>query len=111
MDALLGLALDPRPHPTLAPSALLALLDPDSILPRLCFPVDASAEAGSSSGQKQQAGAEEPLLPEYDGTDPGGYLVLAGLRPLMAHTLMAVSEPEGALAPQEGDVGVLECDE
>ena len=77
VDAALALALDPRPRAPLAPSALLALLDPCALLPRLAFPPPPEAE-----------GAEPP---EYDGTDPGGYLVQAGLRPYLASTL--VSEP------------------
>ena len=36
--AALALALDPRPRAPLAPSALLALLDPCALLPRLAFP-------------------------------------------------------------------------
>ena len=79
VDAALSLSLDPRPLPLLAPAATVALLEASSpLLPRLCFP---PAEAASESG-----GGEAP---EYDGSDPAGYLVTAGgLRPVLATTLM-----------------------
>lgn len=81
-DATLSTLLHTSPHPQ-QQAAYLALLDP-SMAPRLLLlgpPSPSGGEAGAG-----EAGAGEGL-PDYDGTDPAGYLVLAGVRPALAKAL------------------------
>lgn len=81
-DATLSTLLHTSPHPQ-QQAAYLALLDP-SMAPRLLLlgpPSPSGGEAGAA-----EAGAGEGL-PDYDGTDPAGYLVLAGVRPALAKAL------------------------
>ena len=81
-DATLSTLLHTSPHPQ-QQASYLALLDP-SMAPRLLLlgpPSPSGGEAGAA-----EAGAGEGL-PDYDGTDPAGYLVLAGVRPALAKAL------------------------
>ena len=62
-----------------------ALLDP-SLSSRLVF-TTAMQQQQQQQQQPDALGEGEVGLPDYDGTEPAGYLVQAGLRPAMAKAL------------------------
>ncbi|GAX79187.1 hypothetical protein CEUSTIGMA_g6627.t1 [Chlamydomonas eustigma] len=76
IDCALALALDMRPHFPLSSPAVLLLLDSRVMLPRLTFP-------------PTHVDGEDAEAPDYDGSDPAGYLSKAGLRSLLARALVS----------------------